>query len=101
MSGYYQSYNPYGTNEFIKCSVLHRGTSYNQLCHQQGQENGDQLVDDIFDDDNDDDMLLEASNRVTPGGGDGDDASSDDEASIGNIKKRYSQMIQDEDSRGE
>ena len=57
-------------------------------------------MDDIFDDDNDDDMLLEASNRVTPGDRDGDDASSDDEASIGKIKKRYSQMIQDEDSRG-
>ena len=64
----------------------------------QTQEKGNHLIDDIFDD-ADDDMLLEASNRVSLV--DGDDASSDDdEASIGKIKKRYSQMLEDDDSRG-
>ncbi|KAK2174448.1 hypothetical protein NP493_801g02049 [Ridgeia piscesae] len=102
------AWNPSGSNELAFCdnhgnlavmeNLLPGATE--KVETSGAQENGDQLMDDIFDDDNDDDMLLEASNRVTPGDGDGDDASSDDEASIGKIKKRYSQMIQDEDSRG-
>ena len=60
------------------------------------QDKGDGLVDDIFDDDGDD-MLLEAGKGAALGDGDSDD----DDASIGRIKKRYSQILEDDDdSRG-
>ena len=46
-------------------------------------------------------MLLEAGTGATLGDGD-DGNSDDDDASIGRIKKRYSQMLEadDDDSRG-
>ncbi|KAI0215234.1 WD repeat and HMG-box DNA-binding protein 1 [Lamellibrachia satsuma] len=99
------AWNPNGTNELSFCDNHgNLGVMENLLPSDIDesevsvtQEKGNHLIDDIFDD-ADDDMLLEASNRVSLV--DGDDASSDDdEASIGKIKKRYSQMLEDDDSR--